>query len=106
MPTITFIEHNGTSHAVTAEVGQSIMQAALNAMVPGIQADCGGACSCATCHAFLEDNWMDAVPAAEGSELDMLEFANERKETSRLTCQLTIQDNMDGMVLRLPESQY
>ncbi len=106
MPILTFIEHDGTSHAVEAEVGQSIMQAALNAMVPGIQADCGGACSCATCHAFLEDDWMNAVPAAEDSELDMLEFAAERQETSRLTCQLTVQDSMDGMVLRLPESQY
>tara|TARA_R110000850_G_scaffold276258_1_gene417891 strand:+ start:13001 stop:13321 length:321 start_codon:yes stop_codon:yes gene_type:complete len=106
MPILTFIEHDGTSHAVEAEVGQSIMQAALNAMVPGIQADCGGACSCATCHAFLEDDWMNAVPAAQDSELDMLEFAAERQETSRLTCQLTVQDSMDGMVLRLPESQY
>ncbi|QIB51476.1 MULTISPECIES: 2Fe-2S iron-sulfur cluster-binding protein [Pseudomonas] len=106
MPTITLIEHNGTQHSVMGEVGQSVMQAAMNAMVPGIQADCGGACSCATCHAFVEDAWTGVVPAAEDAELDMLEFANERQETSRLTCQLTIQENMDGMVLRLPESQY
>lgn len=106
MPKITFIEHNGTQHTVTGEVGQSVMQAALNAMIPGIQGDCGGACSCCTCHAFVEEAWTSAVPEAEESELDMLEFASERQESSRLTCQLTIQDNMDGMVLRLPESQY
>lgn len=106
MPKITLIESNGTQHIVVGEVGQSIMQAAMNAMVPGIQGDCGGACSCATCHAFVDDAWVGVVPAAEDAELDMLEFASERQETSRLTCQLTMQENMDGMVLRLPESQY
>ncbi|MCL5042124.1 MAG: 2Fe-2S iron-sulfur cluster-binding protein [Gammaproteobacteria bacterium] len=106
MPTITLIEHNGTQHSIVGEVGQSIMQAAMNAMIPGIQGDCGGACSCATCHAFVEESWVAALPAAEDTEIDMLEFASERRDNSRLTCQLVIQDSMDGMVLHLPESQY
>lgn len=106
MPTITLIENNGTEHTVTGEVGQSIMQAALNAMVPGIQGDCGGACSCATCHAFVEENWISVLPKMEDMEADMLDFASERQDNSRLTCQLTLDESMDGMVLRLPESQY
>lgn len=106
MPKITLIEHNGTQHTVVGEVGQSVMQAAMNAMIPGIQGDCGGACSCATCHAFVDEAWVNSVPQAEECESDMLEFASTRRDNSRLTCQLVIQDDMDGIVLRLPESQY
>ena len=106
MPTITLIEHNGTEHQVNAEIGQSVMQAALAAMVPGIQGDCGGACSCATCHAFVDDAWLSGMPELQESETDMLEYASERKANSRLTCQLTVSANMEGMILRLPESQY
>ena len=94
MPTITLIEHNGTEHQVNA------------AMVPGIQGDCGGACSCATCHAFVDDAWLSGMPELQESESDMLEYASERKANSRLTCQLTVSANMEGMILRLPESQY
>lgn len=106
MPTITLIEDNGTEHNLTGEVGQSVMQAALNAMIPGIQGDCGGACSCATCHAIVDDNWMSVLPKMDEMESDMLDFASERHDNSRLTCQLTLDGSMDGMVLRLPESQY
>ncbi len=106
MPTITFIESNGTQHLVKGEIGQSIMQAAMSAMIPGIQGDCGGACSCATCHAFIDDTWAEILPGMEEGESDMLEYASERKENSRLTCQLTISEDMDGIVLRLPASQY
>ncbi|MDP4533890.1 2Fe-2S iron-sulfur cluster-binding protein [Marinobacter salarius] len=106
MPTITLIESNGTEHTLTGQNGQSIMQAALNAMIPGIQGDCGGACSCATCHAFVDENWVSVLPKMEDTESDMLDFASERQDNSRLTCQLTLDDSMDGMVLRLPESQY
>ena len=106
MPSITLIESNGTEHTLNGETGQSIMQIALNEMVPGIQGDCGGACSCATCHAFVDEQWVSALPKMEDTESDMLDFASERQENSRLTCQITLDESMDGMVLRLPESQY
>lgn len=106
MPTLTLIEHNGTVHQVTGEIGQSVMQAAMFASVPGIQGDCGGACSCATCHAYVDDQWQLRVPEAEGAEADMLEYAVERRATSRLTCQLVMSEALDGLVLHLPESQY
>ena len=106
MPSITLIESNGTEHTLNGETGQSIMQIALNAMVPGIQGDCGGACSCATCHAFVDERWVSVLPKMEDTESDMLDFASERQENSRLTCQITLDESMDGLVLRLPESQY
>ncbi len=106
MPTLTLIEFNGTEHQVTAEIGQSVMQAANFANVPGLQADCGGACSCATCHAFVDEAWLSRVPNAEEAECDMLEYACGRADNSRLTCQLIVSDALDGLLLRLPESQY
>jgi 2Fe-2S ferredoxin len=105
MPTITFIEHDGTVHQADAEIGQSVMQAATFAGVPGISADCGGACACATCHAYLEEAWLDAFPPPEGTEPDMLDNVTARRPSSRLTCQLVIGAGMDGLTLRLPESQ-
>ena len=106
MPTLTLIEHNGTAHQVTGDIGQSVMQAATFASVPGISADCGGACSCATCHTYVDEAWLSAVQAAEGMENDMLEYAFERRDNSRLSCQLIISQEMDGMVLHLPSSQF
>lgn len=106
MPTLTLVESNGTEHRVTGQVGQSVMQAATFAMVPGIQGDCGGACSCATCHAYLDDNWQARIAPAEGIEVDMLDYVSERRDSSRLTCQLTISADMDGLVLHLPSTQF
>ncbi|CAG8864223.1 MULTISPECIES: 2Fe-2S iron-sulfur cluster-binding protein [Pseudomonas] len=106
MPTLTLIEHNGTAHQVTGDIGQSVMQAATFASVPGISADCGGACSCATCHTYVDEAWLSTVQAAEGMENDMLEYAFERRDNSRLSCQLIISQEMDGMVLHLPSSQF
>lgn len=106
MPTLIFIEHNGTAHSVQGTVGQSVMQAATFASVPGITADCGGACSCATCHTYVDEAWRDKVEAAQGNERDMLEYAFERRDNSRLSCQMVISQDMDGMVLHLPSSQY
>lgn len=106
MPTLTFIEHNGTAHQVKGDIGQSVMQAATFASVPGISADCGGACSCATCHTYIDDAWLGKVPEAQGMENDMLEYAFERRESSRLSCQMIISEDMDGMVLHLPSSQF
>ncbi|EJM24377.1 ferredoxin [Pseudomonas sp. GM21] len=105
MPTLTFIEHNGTEHQVKGEVGQSVMQAATFASVPGIPADCGGACSCGTCHTYVDEVWLSKVPAAESMESDMLECAFEPRANSRLSCQLIISEAMDGMILHVPSSQ-
>lgn len=106
MPTLIFIEHNGTQHQVSGAIGQSVMQAATFASVPGLPADCGGACACATCHAYVDEAWMQRLPAAEGMESDMLDYAFERRDNSRLTCQLVISEAMDGLVIHLPESQF
>ncbi|MBA1204345.1 2Fe-2S iron-sulfur cluster binding domain-containing protein [Pseudomonas capeferrum] len=106
MPILTFIEHNGTHHQVKGEIGQSVMQAATFASVPGLPADCGGACSCATCHTYVDEAWLDKVQAAQGMESDMLEYAFERRDNSRLSCQLIISEDMEGMVLHLPSSQF
>lgn len=106
MPTITFIEHDGTAHHVTGAVGQSAMQAALFNNVPGIPADCGGACACATCHAYVDAAWLPAIGVAAGSELDMLETVSELRPGSRLTCQIVLTDAMDGLRLQLPASPY
>lgn len=106
MPTLTFVEHSGTTHQVNGEVGQSVMQAATFAMLPGIQGDCGGACSCATCHAYVDEAWMERFPPAEGTEVDMLDNVTERRANSRLSCQLVIAEGMDGLLIHLPASQY
>ncbi len=106
MPTLTFIEHNGTVHQVHAEVGQSVMQAATFGGVPGLPADCGGACACATCHTYVDAAWIERVGAAEGAEKDMLDYVPELRATSRLSCQIVVSAEMDGMTLQLPESQY
>ena len=105
MPTITFIEFNGKAHEVVAEVGQSAMQAAMNNLLPGIVADCGGACSCATCHVYVDANWENKIPPPEQSEKDMIACALHVQSSSRLSCQMQITPELDGLVLRLPESQ-
>lgn len=106
MPDLIFIEHNGTEHRVNAEVGQSVMQAATFNNVPGIPADCGGACACATCHTYVDDAWMDRVTPAQGTEKDMLENVLAPRPNSRLSCQLVVTAEMDGLTLHLPQSQY
>ena len=106
MPTLTFIEHNGTTHQVKGDVGQSVMQSATFASVPGIPADYGGACSCASCQTYVDEAWLGKVQVAESMENDMLEYAFERRDNSRLSCQLIISEEMDGMVLHLPSSQF
>jgi 2Fe-2S ferredoxin len=105
MPSIKFIQHNGTEHTVHADVGQSVMQAAINNQVPGILADCGGNCSCATCHAYVEADWRDHMPVPESYELDMIRCAMHVQDNSRLTCQIHVTPELDGLVIRLPPSQ-
>lgn len=105
MPTIIFVQPDGSKQSVHAEVGQSVMQAALNNQVPGILGDCGGSCSCATCHGYVEQDWAEHMPAAKSYENDMLTCAMDVTEHSRLTCQILVTPELDGLVIRLPTSQ-
>lgn len=106
MPKIVFIEASGTEHIVDASPGESVMLAATGNMVPGILADCGGNCTCATCHAYIDERWADKVPPPSEDELAMLEGALDTRPNSRLTCQVQVTDALDGAVFRLPASQY
>ena len=105
MPTITLIEHDGASHTIEAETGKSLMMNAVDNMVPGIDADCGGAGACGTCHCFVESEWRAATGEADAMEEAMLGMRPDRAETSRLSCQIDVSDDMDGLVVRLPEYQ-
>tara|TARA_B110000003_G_scaffold276546_1_gene323759 strand:+ start:3888 stop:4220 length:333 start_codon:yes stop_codon:yes gene_type:complete len=105
MPNITFIEHNGTHHEVQVAVGLSVMEAARDNNVPGIEADCGGACACSTCHVYVDSNWNEKLPVKDAMEEDMLDFAWEPSELSRLTCQIRVTDDLDGLIVRMPEKQ-
>jgi 2Fe-2S ferredoxin len=105
MPEIIFIEHNGTEHRVSAATGQSVMEAAMAQMVPGLLADCGGNGSCATCHGIVAAAWQERLPPASADELLMLEMSPEHCDGSRLTCQIPVTDDLDGLVIRWPETQ-
>jgi len=106
MPKILFIEHNGKEHVVEAEDGKSVMQCAVENMVPGIVGDCGGACSCATCHGYIDAAWESKVDAKGENEEMMLEGALHVEPNSRLCCQITMKAELDGLVVRLPSSQF
>ena len=106
MPKITYIEHDGTAHEIEGEVGMTVMEVARKAEVPGIEAECGGACSCATCHVYVDENWQEKTGQAKEMEEDMLDFAFEVRPNSRLSCQIKVTDELDGLVLRLPEKQF
>lgn len=105
MPAISFISASGEVATIDADLGQSVMEAAVNNQVTGIDADCGGSCACATCHVIVEESWFDRlVPPAE-LEAEMLEFVAEPSPRSRLSCQLVVTKDLDGLVVRLPISQ-
>ena len=106
MPKITFISPDGTETEIDAENDISVMVNAINNGIEGIIAECGGACSCATCHVIVDPAWYDKLPAPENMEKDMLEFAAEPSETSRLSCQIKVNDDLDGLVVRVPSAQY
>ena len=106
MPTITFIQQDGTKHVVEAAVGQSLMHAAKNMSVPGILADCGGACACATCHVYVQEEWLAKTGKPDGMEIDMLEAAEEVRGTSRLSCQIQVTAALDGLIVEIPADQY
>ncbi len=106
MSKITFIDFEGVERSVEATNGDSVMEAATSNDVPGIDADCGGACACATCHVYVDEAWVDAVGKPEDIEAEMLDVAEEVKENSRLSCQIKVSDELDGLVVRTPESQF
>ncbi len=105
MPRITLIEYNGQSHEITAEVGESLMTNAVEQSVPGIDADCGGAGACGTCHCFVDADWQVATGEADALEDSMLGMRPDREHNSRLSCQIDVTPEMDGLVVRLPEFQ-
>ncbi len=106
MPQITFIISNGSRRAVDAKTGDSVMQAAIKNSVPGIDADCGGACACATCHVYVDESWMGRLSPISEMEAAMLDFAQVVRPNSRLSCQLQVTDSIDGLVVSMPESQH
>jgi len=106
MVSIVFKQHDGTEHRVEAEVGMSVMRAAVDNGVPGIDADCGGGCSCATCHVFVDPAWVEKTGPVESTEDDMLSISNDRQSNSRLSCQIKITEALDGLVVTTPEFQY
>ena len=105
MPKITYIEHNGTEHVVDVAEGMTVMEGAVKNMIPGIEADCGGACACSTCHVYVDPAWADKLPQKEAMEEDMLDFAYEPQDNSRLTCQIKVTGEVDGLIVRMPEKQ-
>jgi len=106
MAKITYIEHDGTEHVVDVKPGQSVMEGAVKHNIPGIDADCGGACACATCHVYVDPAWTGKTGEKSAMEESMLDFAEAVEENSRLSCQIKVTDALDGLVVRMPESQH
>ena len=106
MSKIKYIEFSGTEHLVDGVGGESLMEIALSNDVPGIEADCGGSCACGTCHVYIEKNWLNKLEEKSDMENSMLEFTDNVKENSRLSCQIEFKDDLDGLEVKLPESQY
>ena len=106
MAKITYIEHDGTEHVVDVKNGLTVMEGAVKNNIPGIDADCGGACACATCHVYVDEAWRDKTGSTSAMEDSMLDFAENVEENSRLSCQIKVTDELDGLVVRMPESQH
>ncbi|BBF81123.1 MULTISPECIES: 2Fe-2S iron-sulfur cluster-binding protein [Asticcacaulis] len=106
MPKITYIESNGKTHEIEVKTGNSVMEGAIKHNIPGIDADCGGACACATCHVYVDPQWFDKTGGPSVMEESMLDFAQDVEPTSRLSCQIRVTEALDGLIVRLPESQH
>jgi 2Fe-2S ferredoxin len=106
MPKIKYIEHSGKEHEVEVPAGWSVMEGAVKNLIPGIDADCGGACACATCHVFVDGDWLAKLPKKEDMEETMLDFAPDMAANSRLSCQIKVTPALDGLVVRMPKSQH
>lgn len=106
MAKITYIEYGGKAHTVDVAEGQTVMEGARDNGIPGIEADCGGACACSTCHVYVDPAWVEKLPAKDSMEEDMLDFAYEPDPTrSRLTCQIKVNEALDGLIVHMPEKQ-
>ena len=105
MPKITYIEHNGKSHSIEVPNGLSVMEGAVQNNIPGIDADCGGSCACATCHVYVDEKWFDKLKQKEPAEEDMIDSAHEPNKFSRLTCQIVVTDELNGLVVKMPLKQ-
>jgi len=105
MAKITYIEHSGKSHTIEVQNGLTVMEGAVQNNIPGIDADCGGSMACATCHVYVKEKWFNELPKKEDGEEDMLDMAHEPNKFSRLSCQLTVCDKLEGMIVHLPEKQ-
>ena len=105
MPKITYIEHGGKTHTIEVANGLSVMEGAVQNNIPGIDADCGGSMACATCHVYVKEEWLDKIPKKEDGEEDMLDMAFEPKQNSRLSCQLIVSDDLDGLIVNIPSKQ-
>ena len=105
MPKITYIEHSGKSHTIEVQNGLTVMEAAVQNNISGIDADCGGSMACATCHVYVKEEWFNKLPKKEDGEEDMIDMAYEPNKFSRLSCQLTVSDELEGLVVNLPAKQ-
>ena len=105
MPKITYIEQDGTERAVDAEPGATVMETAINNDIPGILATCGGSCSCATCHVYVDEDWFERLPPPELEESDMLDTAHDLQDNSRLSCQIVVSEALDGLIVTTPPRQ-
>ena len=105
MPKITYIEYNGKSHQIDVANGLTVMEGAVQNNIPGIDADCGGSMACATCHVYVKEDWFNRLPKKENGEEDMIDMAYEPNKFSRLSCQITVSDEIDGLVVQLPKKQ-
>ena len=105
MSKITFKDRDGNSKTIEVENGLSVMEGAIQNDIPGIDADCGGSMACATCHVYVEEKWFDKLPKAEDAEVDMIDMAHEPKKNSRLSCQLIVTDELEGLIVTIPEKQ-
>jgi ferredoxin, 2Fe-2S len=106
MPKVTFLGFTGVVHSVEVPSGTTLMRAATDNRVPGIDGDCGGNCACATCHVYVDPEWSQRVGARNGAEEEMLNCVDELRDNSRLACQITLTDALDGLVVGLPEAQH
>ena len=106
MAKIIYVDHEGTERPIEASNGESVMEAAIKNSIPGIDADCGGACACATCHVYVDEAFMEKVGNPEDMEQSMLDFAENVQSNSRLSCQMTVSDDLDGLKVTTPESQH
>ena len=106
MVKLIFIGHDETVREIETQTGMSVIEAAVKNMVPGIDADCGGACACATCHVYVEPDWLERTGKRNEMEEDMLDFAFDVRDNSRLSCQIRISDELDGLTVRVPEKQF